>query len=115
LDTPGKVIQQVSSCRVVVTGSYHGGVFALAQGIPIVGLVKSEYYVGKFLGLAEQFGGIGCQIVSLNDENFPEKLKRSVDNAWQSAETVRPQLLELARQQIDQGLNAYRRVYELLS
>lgn len=113
LDTPGKVIEQVSHCRVVVTGSYHAGVFALAQGIPIVGLVKSDYYVGKFLGLADQFGGIGCEVVSLSDERLPEKLTRSIDNAWQSAETVRPQLLELARQQIDLSLNAYRQAREL--
>ncbi len=34
LETPQLVIERVGECRVVVTGSYHGAVFALAQGIP---------------------------------------------------------------------------------
>src|SRR6266545_1092961 len=37
-------IDRVSSCRVVVTGSYHGAVFALAQGIPAVCVAASTYY-----------------------------------------------------------------------
>ena len=31
--SPGDVIRQVGRCRVIVTGSYHGAVFALAQGL----------------------------------------------------------------------------------
>ena len=56
LDTPLKVIKQVGHCRIVITGSYHAGVFALAQGIPVVTLAKSPYYIDKFQGLADQFG-----------------------------------------------------------
>ena len=44
LDTPLSVIRRVGECRVVVTGSYHAGVFALSQGIPVVGLSCSDYY-----------------------------------------------------------------------
>ena len=56
LDTPQLVIDRIGECRVVVTGSYHGAVFALAQGIPVVALVKSTYYANKMMGLAQQFG-----------------------------------------------------------
>ena len=38
---------------VEVTGSYHAGVFALAQGIPVVGLLQSAYYEQKFIGHSE--------------------------------------------------------------
>ena len=51
LETPQLVIDRVGECKVVVTGSYHGAVFALAQGIPVVALVKSPYYVNKMAGL----------------------------------------------------------------
>lgn len=114
LDNPFKVIEQAGRCRVVVTGSYHPAVFALAQGIPVVGLAKSTYYIDKFLGLADQFG-TGCEVVSLDDKQLPEKLKVGIDIAWRSAEQVRPQLLEAARQQIKLSRTAFRRIYDLVS
>src|SRR5207247_1016575 len=51
-----QVLQQVSRCRVVVTGSYHAAVFALAQGISVVGVTQSTHYQTKLGGLAHQFG-----------------------------------------------------------
>jgi polysaccharide pyruvyl transferase WcaK-like protein len=51
---------------VVVAGSYHAAVFALSQGIPVVALVKSPYYVNKMVGLGDQFGA-GCEIVRLDE------------------------------------------------
>jgi colanic acid/amylovoran biosynthesis protein len=109
-DTPCKVLREVSRCRLVVTGSYHAGVFALAQGIPVVGLASSSYYVYKFLGLADQFG-TGVQSVFLGDEQLHEKLMTAIDLAWRSAGQIRPQLLEAARQQIEFSRLAYQRLY----
>jgi len=113
LDTPFKVIKHIQHCRIVVTGSYHGGVFALAQGIPTIGLANSAYYVDKFMGLAEQFGP-GCEVVSLGDDQMPARLSAAIERAWSSAEQVRPQLLEAAVRQIELGRTAYQRVYELI-
>lgn len=113
LDTPLMVIEQISRCRVVVTGSYHAGVFALAQGIPVVGLACSPYYLDKFLGLAAQFG-VGCEIILLEGEDLGEKLKVSIDNAWNSAEIVKRSLLEASKRQIKLGHAAYQQVYDLV-
>lgn len=113
LRTPVQVIKQAGRCRVVVTGSYHAGVFALAQGIPVVGLAKSEYYKDKFLGLADIFGK-GCEVVFLDDTCLKEKLMAGIDKAWQSAEELRPYLLESASQQAELGRSAYQKVYKLV-
>ncbi len=113
LDTPLKVIEQVSHCRIVVTGSYHAGVFALAQGIPVVSLAKSQYYIDKFQGLADQFG-VGCDVILLSDGDFAQKLAFSINKLWESAEILRPKLLEAAQQQIDLGQTAYKRLYEIV-
>jgi polysaccharide pyruvyl transferase WcaK-like protein len=113
LDSPLEVIIQVGRCRVVVTGSYHAGVFALAQGIPMVGLAKSAYYVDKFVGLADKFG-IGCQVVFLDDERLCSKVAAAIDVAWRSAEQIKSPLLEAARRQIQLGYDAYRHFYELV-
>lgn len=113
LDTPQKVIESIGRCRVVVTGSYHAGVFALSQGIPVVCLAKSHYYLDKFLGLADQFG-TGCDVVLLSDQNLRETLMTKLNHAWNISEQVRPQLLKSAQQQIDAGRLAYRQVYELV-
>ena len=108
LTTPAQVIDQVGACRVVVTGSYHGAVFALAQGIPVVALARSPYYVNKMAGVAEQFGP-GCEIVRLDaapGELVPQ-LTTAIDRAWRSADAVREPLLAAAADQIDRGRRAY--------
>ncbi|ACB51445.1 unknown [Crocosphaera subtropica ATCC 51142] len=110
IDTPLKVIQQVQKCRVVVTGSYHAGVFALSQGIPIVGLAKSQYYKNKFLGLAEQFES-GCQICLIKPDNLKYELITAINQAWILAEEVKNTLLESAHKQIKQGHLVYQKIH----
>jgi colanic acid/amylovoran biosynthesis protein len=105
--TPELVIERVASCRVVVTGSYHGAVFALAQGIPAVALVNSAYYKAKMSGLAHQFSG-GCAVVELNQSDASTALQHAIDRAWTTADEIRPSLLDAARQQIVDSRAAYR-------
>jgi colanic acid/amylovoran biosynthesis protein len=113
LDTPLAVIQQVGRCRVMLTGSYHAGVFALAQGIPVVGLAKSQYYQDKFHGLAEQFG-IGCTVLALDDSNLEEKVTDALLHAWYTAEQTQAPLLAAARQQMAAGEQAYQQARGLV-
>jgi colanic acid/amylovoran biosynthesis protein len=94
---------------VVVTTSYHGGVFALSQGIPVVAWVKSKYFAAKLYGLANQFG-VGCEVVALDEGNVAERLKSAVLAAWNSAEHSRPRLLEAAVAQIAASRAAYERL-----
>jgi colanic acid/amylovoran biosynthesis protein len=114
LDSPLKVIKQAGRCRVVVTGAYHAAVFALAQGIPVVGLAKSPYFVSKFRGLEDQFG-LGCETVFLSESELPEKLNAALERAWKSAEEVRVPLQEAARRQIELNRSAYEQVKVLLT
>lgn len=108
------VIAQIRRCRAIVTGSYHAGVFALSLGIPAVCLASSDYYVDKFLGLADQFGA-GCEVVSLVDGRLPESLGRALDYAWHSAEELRPQLLARSARQIALGHAAYDRLRDIVA
>jgi colanic acid/amylovoran biosynthesis protein len=103
------MIQEIGRCRVMITTSYHGGVFALAQGIPVVAWLKSKYFAAKLYGLANQFG-VGCEVVTLDDPDWESKLKSAILTAWNSAETVRPQLLEKARLQLAASEDAYERL-----
>jgi colanic acid/amylovoran biosynthesis protein len=107
-----QVFARIHQCRIVVTGSYHAAVFALSQGIPAVGLIRSAYYRDKFLGLADLFGQ-GCQVVQLHDSSWPEVLQRTIDSVWQSAEATRQPLLNAALAQIDSGRQAYDRLTAL--
>jgi colanic acid/amylovoran biosynthesis protein len=107
LRTPSDVIQQVGRCRLVVAGSYHAGVFALAQGIPVVGLVNSPYYADKFLGLANMFG-TGCEIVRVGEPGFPEALAGAIDRGWACAQHSRARLLAASAEQVQLGYDAYR-------
>jgi colanic acid/amylovoran biosynthesis protein len=114
LDTPTKVIHQTGRCRVVVTAAYHAAVFALSQGIPVVGLAKSQYCLNKFIGLDHQFGK-GVEIVMLESSTLEDDLAQAFERSWTSAPTLRPLLLEASRQQIEMGNAAYGRTAEMLT
>lgn len=113
LDSPAKIIDRVGDCRLVVTGSYHGGVFALSQGIPVIGLAKSQYYKDKFHGLAEQFGE-GCIVVLLDDPNRKKILSYALERMWHRSSSFRPRLLDAAKNQMENGQLVYQRLRELV-
>jgi polysaccharide pyruvyl transferase WcaK-like protein len=113
LDTPLMSMKQTARCRMVVTGAYHGAVFALAQGIPVVCLSNSPYYLAKFQGLEDLFG-LGCAVVMLSEPDWPGRLATALETAWNSAEAVRLPLLQSAARQIEESRGAYRRVKNLL-
>jgi len=100
------MIEEIGRCRLIVTTSYHGGVFALAQGIPVVAWLKSKYFAAKLYGLANQFG-VGCDVVTLDDGNVEERLRSAILTAWSSAEQTRPRLLDAARSQLATSKAAY--------
>jgi polysaccharide pyruvyl transferase WcaK-like protein len=112
LKTPASAIDEVSRCRVVVTGSYHAAVFALAQGIPVVGLAATSYYQDKFDGLAELFGD-GCEIVRMDDPHAGARLDYAIESAWTHAPRLREPLLRAAAAQVEQGRAAYTRLATL--
>jgi len=110
---PQEVAAQVGQCRVLVTGAYHAAVFALAQGIPVVGLTTSLYYDDKFLGLADMFDG-GLEMVRLDTGLFPERLTSAVRSAWEKAPEERVPLLASAERQIDASRRGLARVLDLV-
>jgi colanic acid/amylovoran biosynthesis protein len=108
-----ELLGRIHRCRLVVAGSYHAAVFALASGIPAIALTNSRYYRDKFLGLADQFG-TGCTVVPLSDPDLPAAVATAIDHAWESAPRVRSDLLAAAARQVELGHEAYRRVAELV-
>jgi colanic acid/amylovoran biosynthesis protein len=112
VESPEEVIDLIGKCRVMVTCSYHGAVFALAQGIPVVGLLQSKYYEQKFTGLQEQFPG-GCRTIDFRRPVSSGEIEDAIRGAWESAEHVRDSLLEAAVRQIELSRAAYRTAKKL--
>jgi polysaccharide pyruvyl transferase WcaK-like protein len=113
-ESTSAVIRRISRCRIMITGTFHGAVFAISQGIPVIGLANSVEYRNKISGLTAEFGAEGCQVLMLKDENLEENLRKAIEFAWSSAERLRPQLLEAARRQIEMGHDAYRKIFLLM-
>jgi polysaccharide pyruvyl transferase WcaK-like protein len=111
--SPHTALAAVQRCRVVVTGSYHAGVFALARGVPVVGLAQSGYYVDKFLGLSDQFGGV-CRVVRLDAQDYEDVLEDAVAELWDRADQLRPQLIAAAKEQVERSWAAYRKFQALV-
>jgi colanic acid/amylovoran biosynthesis protein len=112
--TPMELIRRIGRCRFIVTGSYHPAVFALAQGIPVIGLVRSAYYAGKFLGLTDQFGA-GCDVLTLDSPDLEEKLRSAMARLLTPDPMLRQHLLDAAARQIALSRNAYAHLAKLLS
>jgi polysaccharide pyruvyl transferase WcaK-like protein len=109
--TSEQLIERVGTCRIVVTGSYHAGVFALSQGIPAVCVFNCEYYQVKFRGLAAQFGN-ACVVLDKSSDDFNAQLVDAIVDAWENAERWRPALLEAAQSQVEAARDAYDRLWE---
>lgn len=110
---PHEVAARVSHCRVLVTGAYHLAVFALSQGIPVVGLTASRYYDDKLFGLADMFG-CGVTVVRLDDASLEAELATAIQAAWTEAEQVREPLRSRADEQIEASRSAFERVFDLV-
>lgn len=111
-DSPLKLMERTARCRIVVTGAYHAAVFALAQGIPAVCLSNSDYYSAKFAGLKKSYPR-GCWSLSLGHSDLKERLSVAIDEAWESADSVREYLVNSTADQLEAGRNAYRRLKDL--
>ena len=105
--TPLELIDRTRRCRVVVTGSYHAAVFALAQGIPAIGLAASEYYRSKFAGLIDLFGP-DCRVVPLDLSDLSATLSHEIREAWDATPEARPRLRRAAQGQVEASNAAYR-------
>jgi colanic acid/amylovoran biosynthesis protein len=112
VEDPVAAIERVGSCRVMVAGSYHAAVFALAQGVPAVGLAASSYYRAKFDGLADLFGD-GSPVIDLTAPDFRERTAAAVADLWERAEELRPGLLAAAERQIAASRAAYEQLATL--
>jgi polysaccharide pyruvyl transferase WcaK-like protein len=108
-DSPEDAMRLVHGCRVVVTGSYHSAVFALACGIPAVGLAGSPYYEDKFRGLSDLFGE-GCQTLMIDEPDFAGRLERTTEWMFTRADELRPAILKEAERQIAVGRAAFARL-----
>jgi colanic acid/amylovoran biosynthesis protein len=81
--SPEDLIQLVGQCRIVISGSYHAAVFALAHGIPTVGLTANRYYDSKFQGLKAIYG----DLITIVDISSPGASDALVANAERMALT----------------------------
>ena len=106
------VAARVSRCRVLVTSAYHLAVYALAQGIPVVGLSSSLYYDDKFLGLDDMFGG-GMELVRLDDPKLPDRLNVALRDSWRRAPALHGPLRAMAADQVRAGQELYERILGL--
>jgi polysaccharide pyruvyl transferase WcaK-like protein len=111
-EQPMDLIHKIAKCRVVVTGSYHPAVFALSQGIPVIGLVKSKAYVDKFSALQDEFGP-ALTLIHLDDKNLDENLGEAIESAWMTAREVREPLVTAAAQLSRMAQSGYDRIYEV--
>lgn len=112
VETVGDAVARAGGCRVVVAGSYHAAVFAVAQGVPAVCLARSPYYAAKMQGLRDAFGE-GVTVVPIGGRLFEERAAAAIDAAWHGPDATRAALVAEAERQIACGRAAYARLAEV--
>jgi colanic acid/amylovoran biosynthesis protein len=104
--SPEALITASAGCRAIVTGSYHAGVFGLAQGVPAVCLSRSSYYQAKFGGLQSLFPG-ACFVVQLDAPDWNTRLSAAIRQAWHLPAPARASARDKAVRLRDAGRGAY--------
>lgn len=113
LRTPSALGAAAAGCRSVVTGSYHGAVYALGAGVPTVCLTNSEYFNAKFAGIEALFPA-AAQVVTLTGTGLRERLAEAVNRSWDADEGTRQAARELGRSQARASQALYERFAELV-
>lgn len=111
---PADLIRTIGRCRLVVTGAYHSAVFAVAQGIPVVGLMESEYYQAKLGGVAAQYPQ-GVRVLLYSDPDLLSRLSQACSDLWDRSFTVDQPLREAACGNVARSRAAYERFFGHLS
>ncbi|WP_374967951.1 polysaccharide pyruvyl transferase family protein [Terrabacter sp. BE26] len=113
LRTPSALGAAAAGCRSVVTGSYHGAVYALAAGVPTICLTNSEYFNAKFAGIEALFPA-AAQVVPLTGGDLEQRLAEAVDRSWDVDQETRQATRQLARRQARASVALYERFAELV-
>jgi polysaccharide pyruvyl transferase WcaK-like protein len=92
---PNILAAEISRCRVVVSGTYHAAVFALAQGIPVITVAGSMHYRTKMGGLQVMFPE-GCRMLEPG-AHFAEQLMQEAERLWVNAPAIRVATLDRVR------------------
>jgi polysaccharide pyruvyl transferase WcaK-like protein len=111
--SPIDAINAVSQCRMVITGSYHAAVFALSQGIPVIGLAKSKYYVGKFEGLKGLYDP-GMTPFLLSDIGKPGSLRDIAAEIYERAPSLKDGILAKSEELVKRSENLYSSFFDSL-
>jgi len=99
MDAPHHIVDAAGRCRMVVAGTYHAAVFALAQGVPCVCLHASAYYRAKMEGLAAQFGH-GCAVIDISRGDIAAEIATRGLEVWNQSQDYHESLVLRAAEQV---------------
>lgn len=106
--TPRDLSALVADCNLMVTLSYHAGVFALAQGVPVLGLAPGPYYRARYQGLAALFGDDACRVIDMSQRGWERHMAESARTAQEMSLARREEILAVAVDQRERGRALYR-------
>lgn len=88
LSSVDAILKRVSCCKVIVTCSYHAGVFGACYGIPVILISANGYYDQKLQGLQQAVGSEGIYFISLSDASWPQKLEENIIDLFSENESA---------------------------
>jgi len=104
----------VADCRIVVTSSYHAAVFALARGIPALGISSTPYYDGKFGGLRQLYGPRAISVLAVSQAGWPDRMRSLVRAAVELDNDARAAVAERSAELASMSRGVYEALFELV-
>ena len=108
-DSPAAAVERAGRCRVVATGSYHAGLFALAQGVPAVCFSRSPYYDGSSSACARCLAP-GARSSARRSRTSRAGVAELVERAYEAGPSWLGRLRAAAQRQEEASRAAYARL-----
>ena len=85
-----EIRRAIADCELLLTMKHHPIIFAVGEGVPVVSLAYSQYYVHKNFGAMQQYGVEACSTDLATAEwsaQFDAALAKALDRSWVSETT----------------------------
>lgn len=114
ISLPKETIRKIKGTDLVITFAFHTAVFAIASGVPVICVYKTDYYYQKFMGLLSFFD-IPELILEFDADNFRAHLEEKMNYIAQNRAALIEKML-VKRRNVNQYTTAfYTKFFESLT
>lgn len=95
VDTVSELVDRAKQCSIIVTCSYHAGVFGACSGVPVILISANGYYDQKLEGLRTAFDNNFVEIIDVRSTEWQSQLLETITKYLHSLEQYKWEVSEV--------------------